>query len=88
MLAHYKQEGYRCVLVIESNEWVILNRDMIWHSFQAVEQGQAADVNDVLLVQTGTTTWCLTPLRLDGRMTLRVVPCWPTAPGYPMEGTV
>jgi hypothetical protein len=88
VLARYPDDGHRCVLAIESNDFVLVNRTVLWEEFRvAAKNCDLRTVDDVLLVQTSTVPWCVTPLQLDGAITESPRPFWPTAPGYPLAGT-
>jgi hypothetical protein len=88
VLQRYTAQGHRAVLVIESNDCVLTNRYMLQRDFQSATQVyRPQGIDEVLLIQTGTRPWCITPLWCDGATVKTVQPCWPTAPGYPLVGT-
>lgn len=88
VLLRYKDQGCRTVLVLESNDYVLVSREIVYEDFQTVSRSyRPTAIDNVLLVQTGTRPWCVTPLWYDGATVDDVQPCWPTAPGHPLAGT-
>jgi hypothetical protein len=88
VLQQYRDQGYQSVLVLESNDVVLVSRYTLHADFKAATAIYVPTAIDrVLLIQTGTRPWCITPLWRDGAMVEAVQPCWPMAPGYPLAGT-
>jgi hypothetical protein len=88
VLEQYQVQGCRSVLVLESNDTVLVNRYTLHADFKAAtETYRPSAIDDVLLIQTGTRPWCITPLWRDGGTVENVQPYWPTVPGYPLAGT-
>lgn len=85
VLSGYKRQAFRTVLIIESDDVALTNREEICEDFQeAVKAQQPADIDDAFLVETDTQPWCLTPLKIGEEIMLAAQPSWPTAPGYPL----
>lgn len=85
VLSKYSQHGFRTVLIIESDDAALTNREEICEDFQvAVKVQQSTDIDEVFLVETDTQPWCLTPLKIGEEIMLAAQPSWPTAPGYPL----
>jgi hypothetical protein len=84
VLSRYKAQGFRTLLIIESDDIALTSRGAVCEDFQdAVKIRYPADVDDVLLVETDTQPWCVTPLKVGGKIMPSAQPSWPTAPGYP-----
>ena len=85
VLSQYKQQGFRTVLIIESDDVALTDRGDICEDFQeAVKTQHPTDIDDAFLVETDTQPWCLTPLKIGEEIMLAAEPSWPTAPGYPL----
>ena len=88
VLERYRDQGCRTVLVLESSDNVLVSRYSLHEDFQMASRSYSPTAIDhILLVQTGTCPWCVTPLWYDGATVDGVHPCWPMAPGYPLVGT-
>lgn len=84
VLSRDKAQGFRTLLIIESDDIALTSRGAVCEDFQeAVKIRYPADVDDVLLVETDTQPWCVTPLKVGGKIMPSAQPSWPTAPGYP-----
>jgi len=85
VLSGYERQGFRTVLIIESDDIALTNREEICEDFQeAVKAQHPTDIDDAFLVETDTQPWCLTPLKIGEEIMLAAQPSWPTAPGYPL----
>lgn len=85
VLSRYRAQGFRTVLIIESDDIALTNREEIFEDFQEAAKAQhPTDIDDAFLVETDTLPWCLTPLKTVDEIMLAAQPSWPTAPGYPL----
>jgi len=84
VLSRYRAQGCRTVLIIESDDVALTDRQEICEDFQnAVKiQGPSA-IDDVFLIETDTQPWCVTSLKIGNELMVTANPSWPDAPGYP-----
>ncbi len=84
VLSRYKGQGFRTLLIVESDDIALTSRGGICEDFQeAVKAFYPDDIDDILLVETDTQPWCVTPLKAGAEIMTTAQPSWPTAPGYP-----
>ncbi|MBI3769738.1 MAG: hypothetical protein HY271_14790 [Deltaproteobacteria bacterium] len=77
--------GYRIVLVVESDQVAITSRELLFQEFaRAATSDNTQPYDDILLIRTGAAPWCIVPLKV-GDIQSECVPYWPAAPGYPPQ---
>ena len=84
VLSQYKAQAFRTVLIIETDDITLSDRSTICEDFQkAVKIQEPAAIDDILLIETDTQPWCVTPLKVGNEVMITTNPSWPSAPGYP-----
>jgi len=85
VLEHYKYEGYATVLLMEDYDIALTNRYLICDTFQKVSPLElcADAIDEVYLIETATSPWAISPLKIGSQIFEEPSPEWPDAPGYP-----
>jgi hypothetical protein len=86
VLQQYKNRGYSTVLLIESSDFVLSSRGIIFkdlrYAYQPETDGSVFD--QIYIATTGTNPWCIVPFKVEAEIMNKPKPYWPTAPGYPL----
>lgn len=85
MLRHYRSEGYAAVLLLETYDVALANRDLICETFKKISPMElcADAIDEVYLIETDTRPWAISPLKVGSQIFNEASPQWPNAPGYP-----
>lgn len=83
MLSYYKSEGYTTVLLLETYDVALANRDSICNTFKKVSPLElcADAIDEVYLIETGTHPWAISPLKIGSQIFDEASPQWPDTPG-------
>jgi hypothetical protein len=89
VLGHYKCEGYVTILLMEDYDFVLTNPHIICDAFQKVSPLElcADAIDDVYLIETATSPWTISPLKIGSQIFEEPFLEWPDAPGYPYVDT-
>lgn len=86
VLQQYKNRGYSSVLLIESSDFALSSRDIIFKAlhdaYQPETDGPVFD--QIYIATTGTNPWCIVPFKTGKEIMKEPNPYWPTAPDYPL----
>lgn len=86
VLQQYKNRGYSTVLLLESSDYVLSSRDIMFEALGTAYRPEpdASIFDDIYIATTGTSPWCIVPFKVGPRILSEPEPSWPTAPGYPL----
>lgn len=83
-LTPQKAAGLRTALVLEVDDFALQSLSGLQAAFRRVTADRPVeDVDDVFLIRTAFSPWCVKPLQLDGRVLQKSRSAWPTDPMYP-----
>lgn len=85
ILSYYKSKGFSTLLLLESHDVALANRGLICDAFKKVSPLElcANAIDDVYLIETDTSPWAISPLKIGPQIFDEPSPEWPDAPGYP-----
>lgn len=87
VLQQYKNQGYLSILLIESSDFVLSNRDTIFKAMNEAYQPEihSGVFDQIYIAMTGTNPWCIMPFKVGSEIVEQPKPHWPTAPEYPLR---
>jgi hypothetical protein len=84
VLQQYKNREYAAVLLIESSDFALSSRGIIFKdlrdAYRPETDGSVFD--QIYIATTGTNPWCIVPFKVGPEIMDKSKPYWPTAPGY------
>lgn len=85
-MQQYKYTGYRTILVLESQDFVLHSRVTLFEALRSTyqEETHGTVYDEIYLITTGTNPWCVFPFKIGSELKSKAKPYWPTAPGYPL----
>lgn len=87
-LVREKEAGLKTMLVLEVDDFVLQSVHGLHAAFRRVTKDRPVPgVDDVILVRTAFSPWCVKPLQLGGMVLQESRNAWPTDPVYPSLDT-